>query len=94
MNKQFLLVTLVGLNLFLLAAMLFSISSPAEAQAQPVGGAGNYLLVSAEIQNSYDALYIIDLPQRLLHAFVLNRGRPAVLEYRDSRDLAQDFRER
>ena len=94
MTRHSIIVALVGLNLFLLAAILFSVSSPTEAQAQPVGGAGNYLLVSAEVQNNYDALYVIDLPQRLLHAFLLNRSRPAALEYRDSRDLSQDFRGR
>ena len=94
MTKHALIVALVGLHLFLLAAVLFSVSSPAEAQAQPVGGAGNYLVVAAEIQNSYDAIYVIDLSQRLMHVFTLNRARPPVLEYRDSRDLAQDFRGR
>ena len=94
MTKHTLIIALVGLNLFLLAAVLFSVAPPSQAQAQAVGGAGNYLLVSAEVQNSYDGIYIIDLPQRLLHAFILNRARPIEIEYRDTRDLAQDFRGR
>jgi hypothetical protein len=94
LTKHTLIIALVGLNLFFLAAILFSVSSPTQAHAQPVGGAGNYLVVAAEVQNNYDALYVVDLPQRLLHVFALNRARPAALEYQDSRDLAQDFRAR
>ena len=93
MSKQAMIVVLVGLNLFLLAGILFTVGSPPAAMAQRVGGAGNYLMVAAEVQDNYDGLYIFDLSLRRLHAFTTKKGSNK-LEFRDSRDLGQDFRAR
>ena len=93
MSKQAIIVVLVGINLFILAGILFMVGSPATAMAQHVGVAGNYLVVAGEVQSDYDALYVFDLAGRRLHAFTVKRGSNRI-QFRDSRDLSQDFRAR
>jgi len=93
MSKNSIIVVLVGANLFLLASIIFSVSSPPAAMAQRVGGAGNYLIVTGEIQDGYDALYLFDLPQRRLHALTVSKGTPKI-QLQDSPDLSADFRAR
>ena len=48
---------------------------------------------SGEIQDGYDAVYLIDLQSRYLHAFYYDRGQKA-LSYGGFRDLERDFRNR
>ena len=93
MSKHTIIVVLVGINLFLLAGIVFTVGSPPAAMAQRVGGAGNYIIVAAEVQEDYDALYVFSLAQRRLHAFVTKKGTNKI-EFQDSRDLVQDFRGR
>jgi len=93
MNRNTIIVILVGINLFLLAGILLAISSPPVAMAQRVGGAGNYLVVTGQVQDGYDALYLIDLSQRRLHAATVNRNNKRI-EFQDMRDLSLDFRAR
>ena len=53
----------------------------------------NYLMVAGEINDGVDALYIIDLSQRRLHAFVPNRDMSnRRLFHAGFRDLQRDFR--
>lgn len=74
-------------------------AQPADAEKQAVdaiaaaGGAlsGNYLLVAGEIQDQYDALYLLDTTSRNLYAFKYDRGRRE-LELVAARDLEADFR--
>lgn len=83
---------LVAVNLLLLAALLMIAAPERRAQAQVVGGlAGQYLSVAGEIQDQFDAVYMIDVRARAMHAFTFDRGRKE-LELADSRDLERDFR--
>lgn len=64
-------------------------------QAAAAAGLGplsnNYLMATAEIQNQFDALYLIDQSKRNLYVFVWDRGRRE-LELMAARDLERDFR--
>ena len=91
-TKRSLIVALVGVNLFLLAALLLSSYAPPAAHAQRVGGAWNYIAVSCEVDESYDAFYLVDLSQRRLHAFVPSQQQDGSIEYVGSRSLEADFR--
>lgn len=91
-SKRSLIVALVGLNLFLLAALILSSYSPPAAYAQRIGGAGNFVAVTAEADEAYDALYLVDLPNRTLHVYIPARDNAGKLEYAGSRDLQRDFR--
>lgn len=75
-----------------LAAGIFVMAQPAKpAFAQGTGLAGNYLAVTGQIQQGYDALYLIDMRANVFHALVYDRGKRG-LEYVASRDLRRDFR--
>jgi len=89
--KRSIIVALVGINLFLLAALILSSYSPPAAYAQRVGGAWNYIAVTCEVDESYDALYLVDLGDRRLHAFVPSQQQNGSIEYVGSRSLKGDF---
>ncbi len=91
MNKSTLLALLICLNLVLLTGIVLALCPLPTAYAQGTGLAGNYMIVAAEIQDSYDALYLIDMKERLLHAFYYDRGTRK-LEYGGLRNLERDFR--
>ena len=91
MSKNPCLAFLVCLNLILLTAVCLSSYSLPTAVAQGTGLAGNYLVVSGEIQDQYDALYVVDLRARTLHAFYYDKGRRDLV-YSDWRNLDRDFR--
>ena len=93
MNKRTCIVLLVGVNLLLLAALVFSVFPGPTAYAQRVGTSGNFMIVSGEIQNGYDALYLFDVAERKMHAFTIEKGGAGRLQHRDFRDLKADFRE-
>ena len=91
MSKSTALAGLVCLNLFLLTALCLASYSLPTAAAQGTGLAGNYMMVSGEIQDEYDALYVVDLRARTLHAFYWDKGRKQLV-YSDWRSLERDFR--
>ncbi len=91
MRKTTLLATLVALNLGLFAGIVMIAYQPTPAYAQAAALSGNYMMVTGEIQNEYDAIYMIDLRERILHSFIYERGRRRLM-YTDSRDLERDFR--
>jgi hypothetical protein len=93
MSKQTWLSLLVCVNLLLLTGIVLASYSPPAALAQATGLAGNYLMVAGEIQNEYDALYIVDLRTRTLHAFYFDKTNKR-LKYSGYRDLERDFRNR
>lgn len=93
MTRRSLIVLLAGLNLLLLVALLYSAFPMPAAFGQRVGTSGNYMLLTAEIQGGYDAVYLFDVGERRMHAFTIEKGGADRIEYRDSRDLKQDFRE-
>ena len=91
MDKRVVMVGLVGVNLVLLAALLFVSPGPQAAVAQSVSQGGNYMVVTGKIYDDHDALYLIDLNTRTLHAFTFSQTRRQ-LEYRGARSLLTDFR--
>lgn len=91
MSKNLLLAGLVCLNLILLTILCIANYRLPEAVAQGTGLAGNYMIVAGEIQDEYDALYLLDLRARSLHAFYWDKGRRQLV-YSDWRDLERDFR--
>lgn len=94
MSRHAILVMLVGVNLLLLATIILTAYSPPAAYAQAVGGAGNYIMVSGQIDPGHDAVYLFDLRNRFLHVITSSRGRPVTISRVDTRDLSRDFRAR
>lgn len=91
MRKTLVLVALVVLNVALLAALVARSSPPRAAWAQASGLNDNYLIVTAEVRDQYDAVYLLDTRSRYLHAFWFDLGRRQ-LQYAGFRDLERDFR--
>ncbi|MCK4341259.1 MAG: hypothetical protein KAY37_05990 [Phycisphaerae bacterium] len=91
MNKTTCLTFLVCVNLILLTGLIFFSTTPRAAYAQGIGLADNYMLVAGEIQDEFDALYLIDMRERTLHTFYFRKGTKD-LEYGGYRLLEQDFR--
>ncbi len=89
-HKSVWLAVLVGVNLALLAGLLLVGTPPRAAAAQGAGQGGNYLVVSGQVQNGLDALYVLDLRERALHAFYFEKGARD-LKYGSFRDLERDF---
>ena len=92
LTKRSVVVGLVGLNLFLLAALVLGSYSLPTAYAQAAGRAGEFLCITSGVSGQdYDVLYVLDLPERKLHAFIptIPLGQ---LEYATNRDLEKDFR--
>ena len=93
-SKRSIIVALVGLNLFLLAAMVLSTYSLPAAYAQRMGAGINYISVTCEADLDSDVFYLVDLASRRLHAFIPARTLDGKLQYVGSRDLARDFKGR
>jgi hypothetical protein len=91
MNKRTVISLLVCVNLILLTAIVLLSYSPPKALAQGVSLASNYLLVAGEIQNEFDALYILDVRTRVLHAFYFDRTNKKLV-FGGLRYLERDFR--
>ncbi|MCH8251892.1 MAG: hypothetical protein IID36_05505 [Planctomycetes bacterium] len=91
LTKRSVIVGLVGLNLLLLAGLVLGSYSLPAAYAQAAGRAGEFLCVTCGVTGQdYDVLYVLDLPERKLHAFIptIPSGK---LEYATQRDLKKDF---
>jgi hypothetical protein len=91
MTKRSLIVGLLGINLFLLAALILGSYSLPSAYAQRVGGASNFIAVTCEADQDYDVLFVIDLAQRKMHTFAATRNRNGDVLYKGARDLKEDF---
>ena len=92
LTKRSVIIGLAGLNLFLLAAILFGTYSLPAAHAQRIGAGGNYIAVTCEADEDYDVFYLLDLPNRNLHAFVPTRKLDGTVQWAGMRDLQRDFR--
>jgi hypothetical protein len=95
-RKESWITLLVCLNLVLLTGLIFAGSTPPAAYAQTApnagtGLAGNYLAVAGEIQDGWDALYLLDTRTRQLHAFFFDKTTKR-LSYGGIRDLERDLR--
>ncbi len=91
MSKRSVISALIGVNLFLLSALLMSSFSPPAAMAQRVGASSNFVAVTSQSDTDYDVLFLLDLGERRLHLFKPNRDRSGDIGYVGARDLAQDF---
>jgi hypothetical protein len=91
MHKTTWLSLLVCVNLVLLTGIVLCSYSPPTAYAQGTSLASDYLVVAGEIQDEHDALYILDLRDRLLHVLYFDRGTKT-LRHAATRDLERDFR--
>jgi hypothetical protein len=93
MTKRALIVLLVGVNLVLLATLILATWHLPAANAQPAPLGQNYVMVSGKINDQSDALYVVDVSQRRLHAFIPNRDiNNRRMFYAGYRDLQRDFR--
>jgi hypothetical protein len=91
MRKTTCLAALICLNLILLTALVFAGTTPRVAAAQSGDASDNYLVVAGEIQEHFDALYVLDVRERMLHTFYFRKGTRD-LDYGGYRHLEQDFR--
>ena len=91
-TKRSMIVMLVGLNLFLLAVLLFGSYSLPAAYAQVGARPGDFACVTAKVAGqTYDVLYVLDVPSRKLYAFYPTGGHTNQLAATQPRDLAKDF---
>ena len=87
--KQALLVALACLNAALLVALVFHAGAQ-PAQAQVIGGGANYLVLTVEAAQYYDALYVLDLATRQLAVWKFDK-RTNRLVFVTKRLLPRDF---
>jgi len=93
MSKRSWITLLIGLNLVLLASLILSRGGMPAAHAQPAPLAENLLLVTGEIRDGVDALYVIDLNTRRMHVYIPNRDmNNRRIGYVGWRDLLREFR--
>jgi hypothetical protein len=92
MTKRSLAVLLAGLNMLLLGILLLGSYRLPAAAAQAGRRGGDFLAATVTAPGqSYEVLYIVDLPDRKMHAFVPDSQRH--LQYANFVDLMQDFRQ-
>ena len=75
----------------LLPARAFAAEEPPPPVAPPAALSGRYLAVAGEMQDQYDAVYLLDTKNRAIHVFVFDRSMRR-LNYVAARDLDTDFR--
>ncbi len=89
--KNLVLILLIAINLLLAGILIYKTIDLPQAKAQPIGLSGNYLMVSGAILGTKsDAVYIVDLEQRKLHALHYERSTRRVT-HQGTRDLTQDL---
>ena len=88
LTKRAIVVLLAGLNLFLLAAVLFQVVALPKAFA--ADGAGGYACVTAKAAGqSYDVVYVLE--GNNLHAFYPTNPQTKKHAHAFTRDLGLDF---
>jgi len=94
MSKRAIIVGLVGLNLLLLGGLLLMAYELPEARAQGVGRTGDYVMVSGEIQEATDAVYLLSLERQQIDVILVNKqgNRPELVGRRPGPDLVSDLR--
>ena len=92
LRKRSLVVLLAIVNLILGAALLAGTTSLPPAFAQAGIRPGEFLCVTAKPSGqSYDVLYVLDVPSRQLHAFYPGLPQSKNLSQAKPRDLTKDF---
>lgn len=95
MSKRVVVFLLAALNLGLLAVLALTSYSPSQAFAQGLSRSGEYILIAAKAEQTNDAMYLLDLRTRQLHAFRSTfpraGGDPIRIGLVHTRDLVRDF---
>jgi hypothetical protein len=95
MSKRVLILALAAVNLVLLLVLVLSTYTPSQAFAQGLSRSGEYILVAAKAEQTNDAIYLLDLRTRQLHAFRSTfpraGGEPIRVGLIHTRDLVRDF---
>ena len=88
--KKVLIVSLVGLNLALLAGLVLGAHSQ-PARAQPAAWrTTDYLLFTGNIESDYVAVYVFDMASQKLGAWKFDRTNKRLRPYR-SKDVSKEF---
>ncbi|MBN1344786.1 MAG: hypothetical protein JXQ73_18985 [Phycisphaerae bacterium] len=95
MNKRAIIVALVGVNLLLAGGLILMAYEPPSAYAQGVGRGGNYVMVSGRIEESLDALYVLNLDRQVVDVVLVNKqgNQPEIVGRRPGPDLVSDLRQ-
>jgi len=89
--KKLMVFTLIVVNVALLIGLATRFAKPREAQAQPLGLSGNYLMVAGNVLGTTeDAVYLLDLGSRQLYALLYDKTRKDIL-VAGPRDLLRDL---
>jgi hypothetical protein len=89
--RKYLIAGLIVANVALAVALTASIVHIPQAQAQPMGLSGNFLMVSGSILGSKsDIVYMIDLENRQLISMYYDRSQGQV-SWVGTRDLTRDL---
>jgi len=91
LTKRSLIVALVGVNLVLAAALVFSLDLVPKAFADRSGRPGDFSVCTVLIKRDAACIYIVDHQERKLHCFAPTRGKEGTLSYVQTRDLESDF---
>jgi hypothetical protein len=90
--KKVMIVALVCVNIALVLALVFSLNEPA-AQAQLKGNA-DYMVVTGKVNDTLDALYVLDLGTLKLAAFQPDPSARGKLEIYQGKAIKGDFEEK
>jgi len=72
--KKLIIITLVCINLALIAAVTIG-AKPQKAYAQRRGRGGNFTMVTARKTPNQDVIYVIDTDRRIMAAWLANSSR-------------------
>lgn len=86
--KKTLIVSLVCVNVVLLAAVIAV--NMGRAEAQILRGGNDYIMVTGKIEQAFDAVFVIDLRTRKLAAWRFDRTTKRMRPYK-GRTLKADF---
>jgi len=87
--KKALIVALVCINI-LLVAMLIN-SNATKAQAQTERGANDFVMVTGRVESGFEGVYVLDLKTRKLGAWRYDRNVKKLVPY-TGRSLTTDFK--
>ncbi len=91
-TKRSVIAILVGVNLILLGALMMQSYALPAAFGQGGGRPGDFVCVTAKAAGqTYDVLYVLDVPARKLYGFYPPSGQAKRLTTAPPRDLAKDF---
>lgn len=91
-SKSRIVAVLAVINVVLLVGLASRHASLPVAQAQPMQR-GSYISATAIVSGQgFEALWMLDLSSRRLHAFAVRNASTRELTYLGGRDLVEDFK--